>query len=109
MNNTDLYNSAIKLLDDNHLKYEVSSFASGAFMIDFSIKEKVYCIQIYNGLIGISDITMPDFSTVPDISFDNVEQFERELKSFISPIKADELYMVRAYKYIRQILNDLIR
>ena len=87
MNNTDLYNAAIKLLDDNRLEYEISNFDSGAFMIDFNIQDKFYCVQIYNNLIGISHITGSDFSTIPDISFDNFEQFEKELKGFISPIK----------------------
>ena len=70
-----------KLLEKSNIRHEVHSFDSGFRMIDIWTDNKFYCIQIESDLVGISLVTDEiDFSTIPDKSFQNVDEFKYELE-----------------------------
>lgn len=73
-----------KRLDKSNVRYEMHSFDSGARMIDIWTDDKFYCVQIEETLIGISLVTEEiDFSTIPNQSFQNMDEFRKELERIL--------------------------
>ncbi|MGV3598690.1 MAG: hypothetical protein ACO1PI_12555 [Bacteroidota bacterium] len=73
----------INFFKENNINYTVNEFNSGATIIDFNIADDFYTVQIYNNLIGFSFLTNDEFSSMPDISFNDFFEFEGEIKKII--------------------------
>jgi hypothetical protein len=65
------------------IKYEISSFESGAVMIDIWADDGFYVVQIDTTTIGISKIddNNPGFDTRPDELFYENERFMKKFDS----------------------------
>jgi len=74
----------IKRLKELKLNYDVQEFDSGAIIIDLSVKETFYCIQITQNRIGWSKVEdEPDFSTIPDSGYLDWKEFLVEFDELI--------------------------
>lgn len=67
--NLELSALTTEKLRRKELHYQIETFPSGAVMIDFSHSGRGYCIQIAEGLIGLSETEESDLSTVPDSGY----------------------------------------
>jgi O-acetyl-ADP-ribose deacetylase (regulator of RNase III) len=79
----------VKILTSRAIvKYTHNVFDSGAIMVDvWSIDDGCYNIQLFDNLIGLSDIGDPEnvaFDTRADRYFDNFVDFESELTKILS-------------------------
>lgn len=75
----------VTCLDENGLKYEVHSFASGAHMVDVQIKKEIYCIQFYDQKFGISHVVEGiDLGTIPNKTILDWGSFSYELNKLMS-------------------------
>ncbi len=72
-----------KFLAKMDIHYEIDSFDSGAYMIDVRVNKQLFCLQLYDGKFGISQVgdkdEMTDFSTIPDKIFTNWKDYKAEL------------------------------
>lgn len=77
---SDIHGAIIQWLTRHSIKYETSSFPSGAYMIDIWRGESFFVIQIDNRSIGFSEVEGSDFSTLPDMRFNELDIFIRYLE-----------------------------
>lgn len=71
-------------LEKSGIRHQVSSFDSGCKMIDIWTNDQFYCVQLEEGVVGISLVTEEiDFSTIPDRCFQNFDEFKHEFENII--------------------------
>ncbi|MET0464054.1 MAG: hypothetical protein ABW007_12910 [Chitinophagaceae bacterium] len=69
-----LTGSIVEEVEKHGAKYQVTSFDSGAVMIDVWWKDQLYVVQMHEQQLGLSLVTDDNgFSTVPDESFTHAE------------------------------------
>lgn len=76
------------IIQNYDLKYETTCF-NQAIMIDIWMKNYFVCIQITNEYIGCSIYKKNDtvdFSTIPDTSFKNKDEFFKYFKANITSL-----------------------
>ncbi len=74
-----------ELIKPKEIRHEIHSFDSGAFMVDIWINNDFYCLQLFENKFGISKATEEiDFSTIPDKTYSEWENFKTELEKVIN-------------------------
>ncbi len=73
-----IYSYILDFVKSNDLRHEVHEFLSGAIMIDIWKDNKFFVLQIEKERVGFSlvDDNDPEFSTVPDQSYSDFENFK---------------------------------
>ncbi|MBO9633171.1 MAG: hypothetical protein J7578_08625 [Chitinophagaceae bacterium] len=92
----------ISIVRERSVKHELTHFDSGYIMLDVWLGDRLFVFQFENEIAGFSEGNEPDFSTVPDMSFRDLNTYRRR----IDEIFGTENYRPKGYMDTILALED---